>query len=278
MLHNMQLHRLQRNGFAARDVSTRWGTMRTIHGVGAGGAPPIALLHGLSGRATVFTRVAMSLRTMTDQLLFPDLLGHGDSEVPDAGLTVDALQGSLDDLLLKMLPVGSIVVGVSMGGMLAIRHAARYPERLRGLVLCNPGGAPLEPTQLEHARTLLTPDNHQEARQLAQAGLASRSMLVQHLAALNLRRRLRQPHIRSFIDTISNKNSLQVNELKALPIPVRLLIGEEDGLLPAATTAWFESNLPPTGTAVRLPGVGHAPMVESPGVFVQQIRDFIDTL
>jgi len=275
MLHTINLQLLRRRGFTTQEVTTRWGTLHTIEGPGAGDGPPVVLVHGVSGRGSVFGPVALALQGFTSRLLVPDLLGHGDSAVPDTGLTLEAIQESLDELLLASAPEDAVLVGVSMGGMLVTRHASRYPDRVRGLVLANPGGARVEQQDFEHSRALLTPRTHREARRLAQAGLASRSALLHHLAAMNLKRRLAVPHIRSFLESISPEMSLSPDEVRSLPVPVRLLVGEEDGLLPTRSHDWYAEHLPPTSEVVRLPGVGHAPMVDAPNLFAEQIADFV---
>jgi 3-oxoadipate enol-lactonase len=74
-----------------------------------------------------------------------DTRGHGGSPVPDGPYSIDDLT---DDLvaLLDHLDVGRAhVVGLSLGGMTAMRLAARNPERVdRLVVLCT--GARLAPS------------------------------------------------------------------------------------------------------------------------------------
>jgi long-chain acyl-CoA synthetase len=68
----------------------------------------------------------------------PDLRGHGFSDQPRSGYTVerltDDLVAVLDDLGVKK-PV--VLLAHSAGGLLAINFAARYPERLTKLALVN---------------------------------------------------------------------------------------------------------------------------------------------
>jgi 3-oxoadipate enol-lactonase len=277
MLHSLNIRRMQRSGFETREVKTQWGTLKAIVGPGTGGKPPIALVHGISGRASVFGRVAASLQPVSGRLVVPDLLGHGASEVPEL-LTFEALQDSLDALLIDLLPDKLVLVGVSLGGMLVTRHAARYPERVSGLVLCNPYGAPLQQQYFEEARALLTPKNHRDARRLAQAALALRSPLVHHLAAIRLQQRLKVPHIRSFLERVTPTDTILEHELRGLTMPVRLLIGEDDQLLPRQSIEWYADNLPAQSSIVKLPGVGHSPMIDSPDIFTSQITDFLHTL
>jgi pimeloyl-ACP methyl ester carboxylesterase len=70
--------------------------------------------------------------------LAPDLRGHGQSDKPRDGYTVDQvtddLVAVLDGLHIRE-PV--VLLAHSAGGLLGINFAARYPERLTKLVLVN---------------------------------------------------------------------------------------------------------------------------------------------
>lgn len=73
----------------------------------------------------------------------PDLIGHGVFQ------SDDSRQYSLDAQLeywIERIPEGSILLGYSMGGRLAMQLACRYPDHLRGLVLigATPGIADLD--------------------------------------------------------------------------------------------------------------------------------------
>jgi len=66
-----------------------------------------------------------------------DVRGHGQSDVGSAQYAieyfVDDLIGLLDHLRISQC----VLVGLSMGGYIALRTAEREPDRIRGLVLCN---------------------------------------------------------------------------------------------------------------------------------------------
>lgn len=81
----------------------------------------------------------MELLAPTHHVLAVDLLGHGASPVPDdpAEYTRD---GALDDIdaLLATLPP-AVLVGHSLGGYLALAHAATRPGVACGIVVINTG-------------------------------------------------------------------------------------------------------------------------------------------
>jgi pimeloyl-ACP methyl ester carboxylesterase len=69
-----------------------------------------------------------------------DLLGHGDSPVPDdpAAYTRDAALADIDDVIAT-LDEPPVLVGHSLGGYLALAHAATRPGATRAIVVLNTG-------------------------------------------------------------------------------------------------------------------------------------------
>ncbi len=70
----------------------------------------------------------------------PDLLGHGDSPVPDdpAEYTRDRTLVDVDDIVAD-LAEPPVLVGHSLGGYLALAYAATRPDAARGVVVLNTG-------------------------------------------------------------------------------------------------------------------------------------------
>ena len=98
-----------------------------------GHGPPIVLLHGLGSRGEDWLATARRL-ARRHRVTLVDLPGHGLSEMPEPfslERATAALGRSLDDL-----PEGPVIlVGHSLGGLIAAAEAIEHPARLRGLVL-----------------------------------------------------------------------------------------------------------------------------------------------
>ncbi len=79
-----------------------------------------------------------------------DLLGHGGSPVPDnaAEYTRDLALADLDELLAE-LDQPALLVGHSLGGYLALAHAATRPGAVRGVVVMNTGPGYRDPVKRE---------------------------------------------------------------------------------------------------------------------------------
>lgn len=112
---------------------------------GTGGAP-LLLLHGFTGAKEDFTEWLDPLAGRGWHAVAPDHRGHGESDKPTeesdyslAGFARDAL-GLADDLGWDRF----VLLGHSMGGMVAQVVALTAPERLRGLVLMDTTHGPVE--------------------------------------------------------------------------------------------------------------------------------------
>lgn len=265
-------------GFRVRTVPSPHGEIKVYDAKGDPNRPTLVLIHGVSGRASNFARVAIPLLPRCGRIVIPDLLGHGDSFVPQDGLRVQAIAESLITTLDDIVPEPMVIAGNSMGGLIAGLFVAERPWRVRGLFLSNPGGAPVDDAVFYDVVDLLTPTNYAEALRLAEAGSSYRSRLILHLGALRILFNLGQPHIRDFILTARPDESLSPEQVSRLAMPILLVTGQDDGVIPDQTIAWYRANLPAHAEIEEVALYGHAPMSERPRVFTQYIRDFIARL
>lgn len=100
----------------------------------------IVFVHGLGGRleqwAPILHRLGPGLRGVAF-----DLPGHGESEMPgDHDFAVPALAASIGAVAAALGLRRFVLVGHSLGGLLAIDYAGRHPERVAGLLLADANG------------------------------------------------------------------------------------------------------------------------------------------
>src|ERR1044072_1074200 len=119
--------------FVERHLDVRGVRIRTFE---SGSGPTIALLHGLGGAASNWTLVAPPLAGRF-RVVVPDLPGHGGSSALPA--PVEALHPCADRIG-SVLPEPAVLVGHSLGAVVALRLAVRRPELVRGVVLAGAAG------------------------------------------------------------------------------------------------------------------------------------------
>jgi 3-oxoadipate enol-lactonase len=83
-----------------------------------------------------------------------DTRGHGESPVPDGSYSVDDLTGDVVALLDRLEVAHAHVVGLSLGGMTAMRLAERNPERVDRMVLLCAAQLPPADSWLQRAETV----------------------------------------------------------------------------------------------------------------------------
>jgi pimeloyl-ACP methyl ester carboxylesterase len=110
------------------------------------GGTPVVLLHGFTTSSFLWRHVGRELAHLGHTAFALDLFGFGESDRPwdaDFGL---ASQAEYLDRALTALRIGSpTIVGVGIGGIVALRLAAARPERVERLVLVNTPTADLLP-------------------------------------------------------------------------------------------------------------------------------------
>jgi non-heme chloroperoxidase len=114
----------------AREVVTEDGTRLRVldHGTG----PPVLLLHGVTLSADIWHYQLDELASAGFRVLALDLRGHGRSQAGEARLTLARLAGDVDDVLRQLDLVDVMLVGHSMGGMVALRYLSADPGRAAG--------------------------------------------------------------------------------------------------------------------------------------------------
>jgi pimeloyl-ACP methyl ester carboxylesterase len=110
--------------------------------------PPIVLLHGKNFSSMYWEATMRELRAAGYRAIAPDQIGFGLSSKPDVHYSFHLLAQLTARLLDALGAPSVVVVGHSMGGMLAARFALLYPDRVARLVLENPIG-------LEDYRTIV---------------------------------------------------------------------------------------------------------------------------
>jgi pimeloyl-ACP methyl ester carboxylesterase len=127
---------LSASGFAERRAAVKGVRLRWFVG---GEGPPIVLVHGLGGAASNWIELAPVL-ARDQRVLVPDLPGHGGSSPFPALPNLEPYADRLGLVLEREQAAPAVVVGHSLGCVVALRLAMREPELVRGLVLISAAG------------------------------------------------------------------------------------------------------------------------------------------
>jgi pimeloyl-ACP methyl ester carboxylesterase len=238
-------------------------------------APPLFLVHGL-GEAGVrdFYPIIGALAQRRPVVAF-DLPGFGRSGRANARYTPDRYAAVLSRVIDRYAPDGPVdVVGHSMGGAIALLHAAVYPRQVRRLVLVDAAGI-LQREALvgHHVRRATDPTG------LFMPGLAAWALGVA-AAAIDETRKLdpapalimeigllRQQVLRGDPGAIAALGLILHNfgpEIAQVQAPTAIIWGADDVVAPLRTAQLLVDRLAQAHLTV-LDGVGHNPMTDAPG-------------
>jgi pimeloyl-ACP methyl ester carboxylesterase len=113
------------------------GPVRWLDLGGPAGGPVALCVHGLGGSALNWGLLG-PLLAASHRVLAVDLFGHGRSGLPRTGGGLAADRALVRRFVAEVVGEPVLLVGHSMGGVLAALHAADVPRSLRGLVLLAP--------------------------------------------------------------------------------------------------------------------------------------------
>jgi pimeloyl-ACP methyl ester carboxylesterase len=243
-------------------------------------APPIVCVHGYTSSAQAFNALARHLQDRY-RILALDVRGHGESAWSPSGAYRYADQAS--DLAVFARQVGLnkfVLVGTSMGGIIAMAYAAEHAERLRGLVINDIGPDAEAGTQRITQMVGSRPDDFatlEEAmahRRATSPITAARSLEDQRELALGvLRRRAGGPwvwkmdpaYIRQRVEYGPPARPPLWPALQALSCPTLVVWGTESDVISESQVLRMVDALP-RGELVRVSGIGHAPTLVEPVV------------
>jgi pimeloyl-ACP methyl ester carboxylesterase len=138
------------------------------------GVAPVLLVHGAGASSAIWMMALARLGRVTYAVAL-DLPGHGPSPGPADGAAPPTIAGYRDaaGLVAGTLCLGpSVLVGHSMGALVAIEAALAWPDKVRGLVLC--GAAPRLPVS-DELLALIRDDHPRVPAWLAEHGLSPRA-------------------------------------------------------------------------------------------------------
>lgn len=144
------------SAIAGGEVTLRYvnaGGVRTRVLEAGSGPRTLILLHGIAGHLEAYMRNILP-HARHFRVMAIDMLGHGFTDKPDRNYEIDDYVEHLKDFIDAIGEDKIHLSGESLGGWVAARFAARYPERIDRLVLNTAGGMIADPKVMERLRTL----------------------------------------------------------------------------------------------------------------------------
>lgn len=239
----------------------------------SGEGPPIIFTHGASWNHGQWEKQVHHFRN-TRTVVTWDVRGHGLSSLPEGPVNSEDFSADLMALMDHLKLDTAVLCGLSMGGHISLQSAARYPERVTGLVLI---GTPCT-NSFNLYEKIVVPINRMSSRWISMETLAK--MQAKVLSKLNPANEayireatLMIPHdawIRLW-DSVTRMESR--DDLPRIACPTLLLIGDHDNLT-NAHQEYMRAYIPGSELKV-IPRAQHGTNLDNPEAVNREIEEFL---
>ena len=244
-----------------------------------GGGPTVLMLHGIGGGHLSFAPQVEPLATAGYRAVAWDMPGYGHS-APIEPYTFKGLAQSCVQLIESLKVESVILVGHSMGGMVAQEVVARRPDLVSRLVLCGTSpafGKPDGDWQREFVAQRTAPlDAGQTMADLAQ------TLVPQMIGPGSLPEGVKlATHCMGLVRAATYRRALECivtfdrrANLPNINVPTLLVAGEHDRNAPPAVMKKMADAIP-RGTFIEMKGIGHLQNLEAPDEFDALLLNFL---
>jgi pimeloyl-ACP methyl ester carboxylesterase len=273
---------------------SRWvdldGQVHYVDHGGPDGAPLLVCVHGLGGSHANWAALA-PLLTGSYRVLALDLAGFGLTGGSPRSASVIGNRRLLHRFLTEVAHEPAVLIGNSMGGLIAALQASQHPASARAVVLINPVLPPVlsvpDPVLVGTFAESGLPDSvrrflarrrppmtaEESATQLLRLCCADpsripREVIDQHIALAHRRRSVPNAEAdlllaaRSMVWMLARRRRYAA-VLRGLRMPVMLIHGDRDPLVPVRAARSTAAANPSWRFAIAT-GAGHVPMLEVP--------------
>jgi pimeloyl-ACP methyl ester carboxylesterase len=266
---------LAAGGIRSRRVDTDVASHNVYLGEGRGALPPVVIMHGLADSAASAAPVLLRLRRRARRVVAIEAAGHGRSGPARSEYTIERHRASMTRVLDQILDEPALLVGNSLGGATAIHYALERPERVRALLLTSPAGGAMEAAVLEDLRRHFSPRDVVEARAMLER-LFHRPSRLAGLAARVVLARSASPAVRDLVRTLAPADAFTPEQLGRLAMPIELVWGRSERILPPTMLAYFRAHLPAHAVVTEPERLGHCPHLDDPIGFTRMVLAFAE--
>ncbi|QMV85733.1 alpha/beta fold hydrolase [Corynebacterium hindlerae] len=266
------------------DLEDKWletaeGEITHYHELGEGA--PILFLHGSGTGVTAAANWWLNLPELANygRCIAIDSVGYGQTVVAEG--TKYGIKEWVRHAVRVLDALGiekTWIVGNSLGGWLAFQFAIDYPDRLLGIVSMGTGGAKLTGALKGHSNPNLTPEGIRDTLELFVVDhdlISDELVQLRYESALNDTASDRLKEVVAARDRDRNELPLDFDVLAKLDIPVLLIHGVQDRVIPVSRT-WDILNVVPHADAHIFSQCGHWSQVERAEEFNEVVGKWLE--
>jgi pimeloyl-ACP methyl ester carboxylesterase len=246
------------------------------------GEPAVVFVHGFPFDSSMWEPQIPVARAAGRRAVAPDLPGFGRSAVPDdrAEYSIDRYADLVAALIAELRLGPVVLVGLSMGGYIALAVARRHPAVLAGLVLADTRPDPDTPEGRQNRS-----DQQAKVEEAGDVAALVGPLLDRILSESSPR----HAEVRSFLTAMMRATAPagwigaleamkhrrdQTDLLPGIAAPTLVLLGESDALVPVEVAEAMAKALPAARLEV-IPNAGHVANLENPDAVNEILAEFL---
>ena len=234
-----------------------------------GSGEPLLFLHGASGAPVIMP--FMEKLAQRFDVLVPEHPGYGLSGEPEWLENIHDVAYFYLDFLKRLGLQKAVVVGNSLGGWIAMEMAVRDTSRIKSLVLVSPAGISV-PGVRPADIFLMSPE--ELVRQLYHDPKLAEARLAEPVTPESIDISLKNRHTTARLAWEPRLHDPYLPKwLHRIDVPVQIVWGEKDRILPVAFANEFKRQIPHASLHV-IKDAGHLPHVEKPQEFCDLVMRF----
>ncbi|KAG8215743.1 putative hydrolase [Butyriboletus roseoflavus] len=246
-------------------VSAALGAILFIHGLGGSGANigPVIEASGLASTRKIITF---------------DLEGHGLSPLSGNEISIANYAESARAVLDVHGVEKAVVIGHSMGGIIATTLAAAYPARVAKLILLGPVkqiGESRVKALMARAEAVRKAGMIAVADTVSKAGMSQRSLATSLLARHFVRVSLLNSPVEGYVLACLAVAKATDPQYANIEADTLILAGEEDKVVPREMVVFLKEHIPKV-KMTTMKDVGHWHLVEDIEGVAREIKEFVE--
>lgn len=248
-----------------------------VHAVVEGDGQWMVLIHSVGADLTIWDDVAPALRKQFRVVAY-DVRGHGGSKSTYGPMSIPDWSEDLDALLRSLGIERTIIVGLSMGGMIAQTFAARNSAMISNLVLMDTA-SDYEPEMRrvwEERAQIAERDGMSPLVDPTIARWFTPSFIAHNSESLQrVRRSIAAMDSRHYAEGCRALGALNTSPiLHSVTSRTLVVVGEDDHATPKVQSERIAA-LVPGSELVIIPNAAHCPCVEQPEAVLQTLGRFL---
>jgi 3-oxoadipate enol-lactonase len=235
---------------------------------------PLAFVHGFTTTSEFWRKQAEEF-SKAYRVIRINLPGHGTSPAPTSrSCCLEDFVGDVARVFRELRIEKAVLIGLSMGGIVAQKFALKYGHLLKALVLADTTAHGIGPDATDNA--FLAVANKQGYKKAAQdlSDISFSSSASPALLEWARREVIQTPEFVARAAVRSLNDADTRGSLSHIKVPALVITGEEDRVTPPPESEILAKGISDS-TLALIPGAGHFSMLENPVAFNRILRRFL---